>query len=721
MLANRIFNRAKVRLKKAQKQLWSRPSGPCIESAQRWDLEEFLHHFEIENVRLAHAESGLQAAQDALIEHYAARVQTEWLGCPDLIFDLDLPVARMSQDEIHHHAEKFLRGDLFTNAQQPKHQPNGIPDWRFNPTTDMAWLRRLHRHQWWPLWGQAYAQTKDERYAQAFVDQLTDWIANCPPPARKDERHPQWRLMEVGQRMVVSWIPAFGLFYASPAFTTEAKMRMLRAIYDHARFLSLFQTNRNHLLRESNGLAYVATYFPEFQMAKQWQQVAFERLDQELGEQINQDGTHIEVSTGYQWLVTDEFEDTYDLLQTHGLSLPHEDLAGQLRKMYRVLVHLTRPDGSFPQLNDGFLHWSHEDLATAGSKFGWADLRYVGTQGKEGVAPEKKSIAFENAGLYIMRSEWSQDANYLLFDAGPFGGPHGHEDKLSIEVAAFGQPFLVDSGSFTYDPKNCFRTYFVDSRSHNTVLVDGKSQVRRWTPANLHPQLEEKSDAIWQSTDDFDYVAASYREGYGEYAMRKPAEAKVASDVVHTRRVLFVKPDYWVVIDELSGVEAHEYQLLFHTQPGVTLSTGSEQRTILTSTLGNARLALIPARPELLAREEKMGEEDPVQGWYSAGYNQKQPATTIIYRSPNTSSFLFATLLYPMRADEDAERIRFEPLDVTDRSARAYTITTARGTDTILFSDSAKSVRFGAFESTASVAGVRTGNDGNKLIEFELT
>ena len=76
-----------------------------------------------------------------------------------------------------------------------------------------------------------------------------------------------------------------------------------------------------------------------------------------------------------------------------------------------------------------------------------------------------------------MRSDWTEDARWLIFDTGPYGGPHGHEDKLSFELFAYGAPFIVDPGSYTYNRSDPYREYFVGSQGHNTVLVDNKSQV----------------------------------------------------------------------------------------------------------------------------------------------------------------------------------------------------------------------------------------------------
>ncbi len=43
------------------------------------------------------------------------------------------------------------------------------------------------------------------------------------------------------------------------------------------------------------------------------------------------------------------------------------------------------------------------------------------------------------------------DDRYMLFDAGPFGYGHQHEDALSFVIYAYGKYMLVDPGNYPYD------------------------------------------------------------------------------------------------------------------------------------------------------------------------------------------------------------------------------------------------------------------------------
>ena len=52
-----------------------------------------------------------------------------------------------------------------------------------------------------------------------------------------------------------------------------------------------------------------------------------------------------------------------------------------------------------------------------------------------------------------MRSGWEPDAHQAIVDIGPIGCPvsggHGHADLLSMQCSIFGEPCLVDAGTYS--------------------------------------------------------------------------------------------------------------------------------------------------------------------------------------------------------------------------------------------------------------------------------
>lgn len=712
--------RARKRVQKTAERFWFHVTTPRLTSAQNLTDETFLALFDLEEVAIWLEKGDVPAAKAALLAHFGNRTSASWPTFPNQITYLGRSVNDLSEQEILDQANALVEHH-FTLGGMPEVDLGKKINWRYNPTADPRWNRRLHRFEWLPVLTKAYAQTGDERYATGFVNLIVDWIVNHPPPPRKNEKHDAWILMSAGMRCV-SWTLAFGVFYHSPAFSDTAKLTLLRSIYDHARFLCLFKTARNHLIRESNGLAYLGIYFPEFRAAAHWRKVALHRLEKALKTQVNPDGSHVEVSTGYQWLVIQEFEGLVDLLQANNLSLRDRQLADSLERMYRWLAYLVRPDGSFPQLNDGVLPDNQTVLATlvkAGESTGQKDLAYIGARGRRGLYPKDRSIGFQDAGLYVLRNNWTPEAHYLLFDAGPYGGPHGHEDKLSIEVCAFGQPIIVDSGSYTYENLDPLRAYFVGSEGHNTVLIDGQSQIRRWKEENLNPTAGRGNHARWISQADLDYVAATYRDGYAPFQLRPPLQARMINDVTHTRRILFMKPDYWVIVDELQALSPHNYQLLFHTHPSVVVRSAPENRISLIRPSEEIRLDLIPADPQSVKVTWASGDNGPIQSWYSTDFYQKVPSTVIIYEREGTASTAITTLLYPCRLGQTEKAISIAPLAIRQGRGLAYVVTTPRGQDHLLFAWDNSVKQFGPFESRGTIAVVRTDHRAAVLSRFE--
>ncbi|MGH8502295.1 MAG: alginate lyase family protein [Gammaproteobacteria bacterium] len=684
---------------------------PEFSSAFSLPEQRFLQEFDIAAVAAELGRGDREAARQALLRHYGNRTEPPWPSFPHRFTDAASlsPEALLAQAaDIQAHrfgAERLWLGDKI--------------DWLHNPTPDpMArWTRDLHRHRWLAVLARAYEKTGDEEYARTFVNLIVDWIFSNPPPARKDEANVAWTLMGVGMRATI-WPAAFAAFYRSPAFTDEAKLNMLRSIYDHAQFLCTFKTRLNHVLRESNGLACLSIYFPEFKRARFWQQTAIARLEQELEDHVNEDGTSVEMSIGYQWLVTDEFDATRALLREHGQNLPTADLDVSVSKLYAALAYVLRPDGNWPRLDDGFMEEDgiqRKKLAAAGAALGRQDFVFIATGGQQGQKPERNSVAFENAGLYIMRSDWTHDARYLLFDTGQFSGYHGHEDKLSIEVHAHGQSFIVDPGCYTYNTTDPYRAYFISSRAHNTAMVAGLSQVRRWERSNLDPIRTRHQQGIWVSRPEFDYAEGTYNDGYGAYAFQRPPKARIVHDVSHTRRVLFVKPDYWLIIDELQSMRGkQDFEIIFNAAPDIDMASVDARRSCLNARHNDACLYLIAECSLTLESQTVIGSERPIQGWYANGWNGKKvPAPTLIRRVKGAESVLTATLLYPCRGQQ---RVDLQALEVRGGSGLAYQVTSGLGVDYLMLSSDRRLKTFGPCESSASIAGFRASADGPRQL-----
>jgi len=82
------------------------------------------------------------------------------------------------------------------------------------------------------------------------------------------------------------------------------------------------------------------------------------------------------------------------------------------------------------------------------------------------------SVLFPGVGWAVMRSSWEDNATMLAARSGPFWG-HAHADSGSFILFHHGRPLIVDAGFCVYSNPE-YTKYYVTSRAHNVVLVDGK-------------------------------------------------------------------------------------------------------------------------------------------------------------------------------------------------------------------------------------------------------
>jgi hypothetical protein len=148
-----------------------------------------------------------------------------------------------------------------------------------------------------------------------------------------------------------------------------------------------------------------------------------------------------------------------------------------------------------------------------------------------------------------------------------------------------------------------------------------------------HPRVRLRE---WHSTPDFDFVDAEH-DGY----------ASLPDPVVHRRRVIFVKPGYWIVVDDLAGKARHQIDLTFQFGAcDVRLETHPWGRAATPAgpVLWISPFPSAPAQPAL-----KCGEPSPIRGWIAPEIARLSPAPMLIYSFAVALPWRIVTLLLPDR------------------------------------------------------------------------
>lgn len=521
---------------------------------------------------------------------------------------------------------------------------------------DYKLLWEVNRHQHFVTLGQAYAYSRDSRYADAFVRQLTGWIAANPPGVGVN-----WASsLEVSYR-AISWVWALQLFAEAPQLTDEVLTVALESLRRHAthvaRYLSTYYSPNTHLTGEALGLLYLGTALPVFADAHRWRSAGWSILREQLFRQVRPDGTYFEQALYYHRYTADIFLHTLMLAESNGWA---RDAAmwERTERLVEFLIHAVHPDGTVPLVGDddgGRLlrldglatRDARPTLATGAALFGRSDMRFaagdaleeclwlLGERGaaslasRPPIAPSGRSRAFRDGGFYVMRDGWEPTSTWALIDGGPHGSlncGHAHADALAIEVAAGGCPVLTDSGTFSYtgEARDAFRA----TASHNTVTVDGESSsvvsgLFHWR------HIARSTTHEWTSSPSYDYWSGSH-DGF----------ARLADPATHERRVLFIHGRYFVVLDAIDAAGVHEATSHWHVASGLALRSGGPAEALIVN----------PARDDApLLKVLVLGDGTLSTGRaaQSDAYGSTHDAPSLAYTTSSSGRQTSVTLLVP--------------------------------------------------------------------------
>lgn len=448
-------------------------------------------------------------------------------------------------------------------------------EWRRDPRSGYLWPLDYHRdiklmrsdgsdvRNVWELnrlahliaLGRAYALNHDEQLTVAFLEQLRSWSEQNPYG-----RGPNWTCaMEVALR-AINVLAAFHFFRESPQLDTQFVLRLLQ---QHGRFIRQnlefsYVATSNHYLSDVAGLLWIGVMAPELRDAESWREFGLREMLREMDKQVLPDGADFESSTGYHRFVTELFLYSFALCRDNGIDIDAKYWS-TLRSMLLYIRGYLRPDGFAPLIGDTdggqFLPLQPRRADDHGY------LLEIGAQILNDPAlrqPETDSKAFPHAGTYIMRHE----DLYLCFNASGAGingrGSHGHNDALSIEVAAGKTAFIVDPGTYMYTGDLQKRHDFRSTAYHSTVKIDGVEQntTHRDMPFVIGDEARPRV-LSWEA----DKIVA---EHYGYRRLKHP--------VTHRRTVNFDKQErHWLIEDDFPEAGDHEFEVRFHFAPGLQI------------------------------------------------------------------------------------------------------------------------------------------------------
>lgn len=512
-------------------------------------------------------------------------------------------------------ADNALKHIFVGQSAYPPHFCGDDIDWDTRPVPDNEWVWQLNRMNFWTSMSRTYWHTDNEKYAEAWVSQLTDWVKKNP----RDKDHAYaWRSIEAGIRGY-QWTYLFQHFIDSPAFTPEFLVTFLNCCHQHADYLmGKYSAKSNWALMEAEGMAFIAIIFPEFKDAEKWKTEAIDRLNKEIDNQVYSDGHQRELAIGYHVGCIGWFGRTLDLARLNGMEDTFPDsYRTKIEKMCAVPMKLGLPDGSNTQFGDS---WKGRPNANWGNLKQWAarydrpDFLYVATGGKEGKKPEETAFAYKESGLYSVRSGWDANAICLILKCGPDGGGHSQPDNGTFELYAGGRHLMPDSGCYIYSGDRENRNWFRQTKVHQTLTLNGENTA--YAPKLL----------LWQPGEDLDVLVVE-NAGY--------------RDLTHRRAVFFVDKEYFVIVDEAYGIGKGDVDIHFQFAPE---KAAFDHETLTARTIFKDGWNVLVRN--VMPEEAKMEEEE---GQVSYLYTKKEPRPAFRYRVPkkDETGIRYITIVVP--------------------------------------------------------------------------
>ena len=456
-------------------------------------------------------------------------------------------------------------------------------------------------------WGGSYWSTGEGRWARAVRDGLMPFYHFNRPPLKKvynTKVSGMWHVLSAGASTPFL-VEAYAYCHDSPDWSDEDHASFYKAMLERARFLRYttvpvgpwLEFNPfiygNILLYQLQGLLAIAAHFPEFTEADDWLQHATFGIGQHGDWTVMPDSGFDEYSYSYASQVAGQLEYCYNTFVKHGLPLPPR-FETNVKRLHELFLKIATPGRHRIPFGD-----THRGGDMGSSRCRWASLAFLDGRFKhftgetsdeyvevgarvlhpgdpaeavqryrslKPVAPTALSHILPEPGWAVMRSSWAPDATVVaLAYRASARVYHSGWEMLGINIWSHGEPLLTKLLGFksytTGYPKGFCRT----PRQANAVIVK-RAKMRRVSGSLRN----------WYSSDALDYLHADHR-GWDD------------GRITARRRVLFIKPHWIVIVDDIEGEgaadllwQAHAEELRPHLEGSVVSVTSHAARAAAT-------------------------------------------------------------------------------------------------------------------------------------------
>jgi hypothetical protein len=478
----------------------------------------------------------------------------------------------------------------------------------------------------------AYQYTGNEQYLLAARDYLVSF-------ARFERsawlpRGLLWNDHAIAARMIV--LGRFWQLYRHcNRYDPETGALVLQLAARSAQFLadpSKFTVGTNHGVMQNLALWHYCLVFPNLPDTSRYRQLAWQRLDTQMGFYVNDEGVVLEHSTGYQ-----QFGMTLLARALRYAALLHMPVPSQWLSKYEAVTkwydEIRRPDGSLPIFGDTAVGPGFFPVQTA--QLGPDKVASSLAEAANFAPPHSTDVLMPVAGYSVWwdcLQNWPAAAYLAETLIGWSFFPsqaHKHADEMALSLWAGGQSWLENVGYWPYSSPL--------RRSAET-----------WPGSNA-PHLSGELDSTWRTTS----ITGVCRSP----ELRCLDLRRTGPGYVIGREVIHLPAGMWVVLDYTSGSSAGGLTVTWHTGVGVDIRPGLRpQAFLLTAPGAQVRLGMAVTGSTVPKIDRLRGSTYPFAGWQVVGTNPTPTEALRLEQSPGEA--WTATIVHSAAVSENVAAVR---------------------------------------------------------------
>ncbi|SNR71916.1 alginate lyase family protein [Dokdonia pacifica] len=388
---------------------------------------------------------------------------------------------------------------------------------------------------------------------------------------------PNYKCSQEISLRILNWTFALYYYKHSTHLTSERFEAILNSIYWQLHHVynninfSRIAVRNNHAITETLMLYISGLLFPFIPETKKWSRQGKKWFEQEIDYQIYDDGTFLQFSMNYHRVAVQLLTWGIRLSQLHNDTFT-KAVYEKAKKSLDFLEASQDPvSKQLPNYgsNDGALFFKLTDDDYRNYQSQLDDLRAVlsGTvrqssesQGWYGlqdlkIDPTRKDgiFSFRESGYYIIQEESVK----TFIKCGSYKDRPAQADNLHLDIWVNGINYLRDAGSYKYNTSKEELDFFMGTKGHNTISVNGKDQMLKGSRFIWYNWIKNAIGNLSETTNN--YVFEGQIEAF-----------KHIGGYNHKRKVDKIKNRLeWNVIDEVTLKKGDFIEQFWHINPDI--------------------------------------------------------------------------------------------------------------------------------------------------------